>query len=58
MLSSRFEEKYISQKDFDALAKPDENKKTILSNDAFAIGEMISELIVSLEQVRQGMRLL
>jgi len=44
-----FGEKYISAAE--NIAKPDK-EKIALSNDAFAIGEIIAELIKKIEQAR------
>lgn len=44
-----FSEKYISTTDAALDAK---NTKVVIGDDAFAIGEMLSELIKKLEQAR------
>ena len=44
-----FTDKYISEKENSETL---DTKKILLSNDAFAIGDMINELIIKLENVR------
>ncbi len=44
-----FKDKYISEKEN---AEKKDVKKVLLSNDAFAIGEMIEELIKTIEHAR------
>ena len=44
-----FNDKYVSEKD---QALPANKDKVVLSNDAFAIGEMLQEVVQGLRKVR------
>lgn len=47
-----FLEKYTTQEKIDKDTEGKEDKKTILSNDAYAISELVDNLINKIEQVR------
>lgn len=49
-----FTEKYTTAEKIAADKEGKEEKKTSLSNDAFAIGEMLNAVIHKLEQLRKG----
>ena len=48
-----FQEKYVTSAE---AIKPENKNKVIISNDAYAVGEMILELINSIELARRSIK--
>lgn len=51
-MASNFKEKYINDKEKN---NPNHVDKTVLSDDAFAIGEVVEELIFAINKLRKSL---